>query len=266
MAGVGTFLRTLKEELIPFIESKYRVTSDRGLAGYSFGGLFAAWVLVSGDDTFSRYLIGSPSLWWDHGLIQKNEAALAASGNTLRGRVFLSVGADEGNSMVPPFKALTAALASRAYPDLRLLESYIFDSTDHLSGASGTYSRGLKVLYGRPQSSSQVSPPCDGDYATVRVSTIKPGAMQGFLAAVAAQKAWYRSHGFSDNIIVASRVISTNEATKAREYSETEVVTYHIRPPAGVVTDDAWDAYGKRFRDTSDIKSEYRTCMPKLVP
>lgn len=31
--GAPMFLRTLKEELIPYIESKYRVTADRGLAG-----------------------------------------------------------------------------------------------------------------------------------------------------------------------------------------------------------------------------------------
>lgn len=113
-------------------------------------------------------------------------------------------------------------------------------------------------------------PKCGGDYAIVRVSTIKPGAMQGFMAAVAAHKAWYRSHGFSDNIIVASRVISINDKTKAMAYSDTEVITYHVRPPGGAQTqpkrDAAWDAYVKQYRDTSDMKSEYFTCMPKLVP
>jgi hypothetical protein len=114
------------------------------------------------------------------------------------------------------------------------------------------------------------APKCDGDYAVVRVSTIKPGAMQDFMAAVAAHKAWYRSHGFSDNVIAASRVISFNKETNAMEYSNMEVISYHIRPPAGAQVkakrDAAWDAYVKQYRDTSDIKSEYLTCMPKLVP
>jgi hypothetical protein len=113
-------------------------------------------------------------------------------------------------------------------------------------------------------------PKCDGDYAIVRVSTIKPGAMQGFMAAVAAHKAWYRSHGFNDDIIVASRVITTDPTTKAMKYSDTEVITYHINPASGSQTqpkrDAAWDAYVKQYRDTSDIKSEYFSCMPKLVP
>ena len=52
------------------------------------------------------------------------------------------------------------------------------------------------------------------------------------------------------------------------KYSDTEVVTYHIRPPGAATPrgDAAWGAYVKMYRDTSDIKSTYMTCMPKLVP
>jgi len=113
-------------------------------------------------------------------------------------------------------------------------------------------------------------PACNGDIAVVRVSTIKPGAMNGFMAAVDAHKAWYRSHGYKDNVIVASRVILRDEKTGSMKYSDTEVVTYHVRPPGPKETqakrDAAWDAYVKQYRDTSDIKNEYMTCMPKLVP
>jgi hypothetical protein len=111
---------------------------------------------------------------------------------------------------------------------------------------------------------------CDGDFAIVRVSAIKPGGMPGFMAAVAAHKAWYRSHGFNDNVIVASRVVLTGDHSGTMKYSDTEVVTYHVRPPDGDQVenkrDAAWDSYVKQYRDTSEIKSEYLTCMPRLVP
>jgi hypothetical protein len=111
---------------------------------------------------------------------------------------------------------------------------------------------------------------CDGDIAIVRIAAIKPGRMQSYMAAVAAHKAWYRSHGFKDNVIVASRVILRDDKTGAMKYTDTEVVTYHIRPPGSAETqskrDASWDAYVKQYRDTSDIKNEYVTCMPKLVP
>ena len=148
--GAPMFLRTLKEELIPYIESKYRVTSDRGLAGYSHGGLFATYVWLNDGSAFSRYLIGSPTLSWDKGILLKTEADLAKSGKALYGRVFLSVGADEDQGMVGAFKNLTAALTSHAYPNLQL-ESHIFESTDHPSGVAGALNRGLKFLYALPQ-------------------------------------------------------------------------------------------------------------------
>jgi hypothetical protein len=148
--GASMFLRTLKEEVIPFIESRYRVTSDRGLSGDSLGGLFAAYVLLNDGNTFSRYLIGSPSLWWDNGTILKTEAALAKSGKTLHGRVFLSVGADEGEDMVGPLKNLTTALTSRAYPNLQL-ETHTFEGENHLSVVAATVSRGLRFLYAPKQ-------------------------------------------------------------------------------------------------------------------
>src|SRR5260370_37922851 len=102
--GAPMFLRTPKEEVIPYIESKYRVTSDRGLAGYSFGGTFAAYVFLNDARTSSQYLIGRSG---DGG--GTFEADLAKSGKTLHGRVFISVGADEGENTVA-FKNLTAAI------------------------------------------------------------------------------------------------------------------------------------------------------------
>jgi uncharacterized protein len=105
---------------------------------------------LNDNNTFSRYLIGSPSLNWDDEMILKAEAAVAESGKTLRGRIFLSAGADEGETMIGPLKKLTAALTSRAYPDLQI-ESHVFEGEDHLTVIPATFSRGMKFLYARPQ-------------------------------------------------------------------------------------------------------------------
>jgi predicted alpha/beta superfamily hydrolase len=147
--GGPMFLRTLKEELIPLIESKYRANSDRGLAGFSLGGLFAAYVWVYDSNTFSRYLIGSPSLWWDNGMILKAEAAKGESDKGLHGRVFLSIGADESEEL-SSFKNLTTALKTHAYPNLQV-ETHIFEGENHLSVVQATFSRGLRFLYAKPR-------------------------------------------------------------------------------------------------------------------
>ncbi|MFX8593517.1 hypothetical protein ABTM36_20465, partial [Acinetobacter baumannii] len=79
-------------------------------------------------------------------------------------------------------------------------------------------------------------PECNGSRAIIRISEIKPGGtMDGLLAAVAAQKAWYRSHGVTDNEIFAARIQERGEPG----FSDKQVMTYHVNPPSpGPTRDD----------------------------
>ncbi len=62
--GAAAFLESIRTEVIPFIESHYRVSpAERGLAGYSFGGLFVLYTLFRSPGMFTRFFAGSPSLW-----------------------------------------------------------------------------------------------------------------------------------------------------------------------------------------------------------
>jgi hypothetical protein len=102
-------------------------------------------------------------------------------------------------------------------------------------------------------------PPCDGTRAIVRVSDIKPGSsMDNFLAAVAAQKAWYAAHVPADKIFV-SRVIERG----ASDYSTTEAITYHFYGGGPEPKHDAdFDAFVSLFGASSTIKATYFTCIP----
>jgi hypothetical protein len=117
---------------------------------------------------------------------------------------------------------------------------------------------------------AQSPPSCFGDIATVRVSQIKPGgSVQGFMKAVEAHKAWYRANGVSDNDIVAARVLVRDEKTgQPVRYSDTDVMSFHLRPPAPSRTpnknDAAWQAFLKLYRDNSDLKTEYWACIPRF--
>ena len=61
----ATFAQFLKEELIPFVESKYRTTSYRTLVGHSYGGLFVCYEFINDPKLFANYLAIDPSLDWD---------------------------------------------------------------------------------------------------------------------------------------------------------------------------------------------------------
>ena len=144
--GADNFLRVMKEEVIPFIQQQYKVNGDRALAGHSFGGLFAAYVLFTQPETFDRYLISSPSLDWDGGAIKKMEWKYSTGHRALPARVFISAGGAEPDSMVPDVRALTEALTGRHYQGLAITER-IFEDETHLSVIPFSISRGLRVLY-----------------------------------------------------------------------------------------------------------------------
>jgi hypothetical protein len=115
--------------------------------------------------------------------------------------------------------------------------------------------------------SAQTASVCDGSYNVIRVSEIKPGMMPKFLDAVAAHQAWYKNAGGSDRIL-ALRVIERNPDTKVQSISETQVVTSHIEPVTRAQSlpahDDAYSAFVKMYQESSSIKSEFHTCMPKM--
>jgi predicted alpha/beta superfamily hydrolase len=145
--GADKFLAFLKQELFPFIEKNYRAsTADRTLIGYSYGGLFALYTLFRSPKTFSRYLIGSPSLAYGN---EKNialtyEQSYATSNKELPAKVFMSVGTlDEDFAQ---FKQAEKVLRARNYKGLNL-KTLIFEGETHLSAPPGTISRGLHELY-----------------------------------------------------------------------------------------------------------------------
>jgi len=152
--GAPEFLRCLRSELVPRIEKDFNVShEDRALAGHSFGGLFATYALFHNEGLFQRFLIASPSLWWDNHVTLSMEDAYAASTPSLPARVFLSVGALEettsGFPMTSDMKAFGERLKARHYQGLEI-ETQIFDGDDHVSVVGAAFSHGLRAIYGAP--------------------------------------------------------------------------------------------------------------------
>lgn len=157
LGGAPSFLQFIREELAPFIESEYAAGGlDRGIFGFSLGGLCAAYALLQAKPVFQRFIIGSPSLWWNDREMFAAESALHASGNQLAARVFISAGELEeapGAARMAPFRMVSnaiemgATLGSRGYPGLDI-KTHIFPGESHQSVVGATVARGLRVLYG----------------------------------------------------------------------------------------------------------------------
>lgn len=112
MGGGGEdFLAFLTEQVRPFVEQRFPIDKTRTvLAGQSLGGLFATNVLLSKPDSFSGYLIGSPSVWADPPLLGVPRKFTEGAGH----RVYIGVGGGESAAMRRGAKNLAEALSAQS--------------------------------------------------------------------------------------------------------------------------------------------------------
>jgi len=153
--GANKFFHFIQEELMPFLEGNYRVNpDDKTLSGGSLGGLFALYVLFHQPNAFTRYLIASPSIWWDNNVTFEHEEKYSAENTDLTATVFMSVGSleepdDESSEsgMRTNMLKLSRKLEDRNYKNLKL-KTHIFDDETHASVGPAAISRGLRVIFG----------------------------------------------------------------------------------------------------------------------
>jgi predicted alpha/beta superfamily hydrolase len=172
--GADAFLEFIRAELTPWVGSRYSVAADDAtIFGHSLGGLFANYALLTKPESFRRYIIGSPSLWWSYGDIFGLEATYSETHTDLPAQVYFGVGSEEdqdgrarqlvnlsaeeqayGTSryidMVSDTQRMIDALRSRGYPSLTI-DSDVFADEFHVTVASLILSRGLRRLFDAPR-------------------------------------------------------------------------------------------------------------------
>ncbi|MHB1327034.1 MAG: alpha/beta hydrolase [Gemmatimonadales bacterium] len=154
--GADKFLAFIRSELIPYIDGKYPTDpKDRVYFGDSLGGLFGCYVLFTAPDTFNRYIIGSPSLWWGGESTFKLAEDYAKTHKDLAATVFLGVGGLEelppaaASRMVTNTLRLERELRAKKYPSLEL-SSRVFPDESHTTVAPMNLIRGLVAVFGAP--------------------------------------------------------------------------------------------------------------------
>jgi len=93
--GADKFIQFFSEELVPYIENKYRAGNYRIIAGHSQAGQFVTYTLFNYPDLFDAYLACSPALQWDDKRIIKSAGSVLDKGFEDRKDYFISVGANE---------------------------------------------------------------------------------------------------------------------------------------------------------------------------
>lgn len=146
--SANQFLEFLKSQLIPYIDLKYRTTSDnRTINGFSLGGLFVLYTLFTQPDLFDNYIAGSPYLLWDDNSIYKFEENFSGKIVSKTLNVFISVGSEESDDKYfTPIDSLVTKIQEKNYPTLNLTTK-VFDGSTHLAGPPESITHGLISVF-----------------------------------------------------------------------------------------------------------------------
>jgi len=141
------YLAFVRDQLLRRLVADYRV-SERWLVGHSFSGLFGLRTLFADPTLFDKYLLASPSIWWDDRAILAIEAESALG--DVSAKLFMTAGAEEDSlggefNMCGNVIELAKILNDRRYPNLELSHAML-PTDSHSSTIGAAISRGLRYL------------------------------------------------------------------------------------------------------------------------
>ena len=116
----AAYLDYLTEDVFPLVDSRYRTDPKRRIfVGHSYGSLLGLQALLERPNTFSHYILGSPSLWFDKGQPFDALRHYAKTHVDLKGKVRFYVGGLEQPSGNQPGGENMVALMNRYVAELR---------------------------------------------------------------------------------------------------------------------------------------------------
>lgn len=86
------FIAFIEKELQPFIDKKYKTNSSKMIIGQSLGGLLVTEILFKKPTLFDKYIIMSPSLWWDNASLLNYSPEILQSTFSKNISIYIGVG------------------------------------------------------------------------------------------------------------------------------------------------------------------------------
>jgi predicted alpha/beta superfamily hydrolase len=86
------FIAFIEKELQPFIDKKYKTTDSKMIIGQSLGGLLSSEILLKKPSLFNKYVIVSPSIWWDNGSILNIDSQILQENFKQPTEIYIAVG------------------------------------------------------------------------------------------------------------------------------------------------------------------------------
>lgn len=142
--GAPLFCQFLENELFPFIAKEFRVKEgERAIYGHSYGGLFGSYAFLEHTDMFNKYLILSPSLWFQNNQLLDDVKQF----KMLDSKVRVYMGSGELERRIDDLQTDFAnQLKAKQLPKL-ILKAEVFENETHRTIFGTGFTNGLRFLY-----------------------------------------------------------------------------------------------------------------------
>ena len=155
----AAYARFLGDQVLPLVAKHYRADMKRKFfVGHSYGSLLGLQILFSEPRMFEHYILGSPSLWYDAGVMFDRLETYGERHRDLPANVFFGIGAlerlapgkkrsraEEEADMVADLRDFDKALKAHRYPGLRT-QVKVFADEDHASVFPLVLTHGLRAV------------------------------------------------------------------------------------------------------------------------
>lgn len=141
------FISFIDKELQPYVRANYRTNKSKTIIGQSLGGLLAAEILVKKPTLFNKYIIVSPSVWWNDGSLLKQPVSAFSDTD-----IYIGVGkegltpTDIPRVMEVDANLLADKLKSLNYKNVRVYLDYL-PLENHATILHQAVSNSFRVLY-----------------------------------------------------------------------------------------------------------------------
>ncbi|CAH9049899.1 hypothetical protein PSECIP111951_00070 [Pseudoalteromonas holothuriae] len=142
-------LSFIRKDVFSYVEAHYRTQTDnRSYLGFSSGGLFGLYALMTHPETFKNYILGSPSIW-RHGT-----ALFDLEHETLRGKkpkinLFVTYG-DLEKELAPTIEHFVNTFKNKQYSLVSSISLTTIESAGHSDSFPEMGVRGVKWLSSLP--------------------------------------------------------------------------------------------------------------------
>ncbi len=150
--GSAKFIAFIEKELQPFIENKYKTTKDKMIIGQSLAGLLAAEILLTKPKLFNKYVIISPSLWWNNGSLLHVKSSVLEESFVQQTEIYIGVGKEglaptaEPHVMEVDANLLLEKLQNSKSKTLKVYFDYLPEE-NHATVTHQAVSNAFKLLY-----------------------------------------------------------------------------------------------------------------------